>query len=56
MRAKSGYITRARGYAGYVKTKKGTELSFSVLFNNYNCSPSEAKHKIEKLLEALVEL
>ncbi len=56
MRAKSGYITRARGYAGYVKTKKGTELSFSVLFNNYNCSPSEAKHKIEKFLEALVEL
>ncbi|MDP2388301.1 MAG: D-alanyl-D-alanine carboxypeptidase/D-alanyl-D-alanine-endopeptidase [Bacteroidota bacterium] len=56
MRAKSGYITRARGYAGYVKTKKGTELSFSVLFNNYNCSPSEAKLKIEKFLEALVEL
>jgi len=56
MRAKSGYITRARGYAGYVKTKAGTELAFSVLFNNYNCSPSEAKVKIEKLLEALVEL
>jgi D-alanyl-D-alanine carboxypeptidase/D-alanyl-D-alanine-endopeptidase (penicillin-binding protein 4) len=56
MRAKSGYISRARGYAGYVKTKAGTELSFSVLFNNYNCSPSEAKQKIEKFLEALVEL
>lgn len=56
MRAKSGYITRARGYAGYVKTKAGTELAFSVLFNNYNCSPSEAKLKIEKFLEALVEL
>ncbi|HEY1040155.1 MAG TPA: D-alanyl-D-alanine carboxypeptidase/D-alanyl-D-alanine-endopeptidase [Bacteroidia bacterium] len=56
MRAKSGYITRARGYAGYVKTKAGTELAFSVLFNNYNCSPTEAKLKIEKFLEALVEL
>ncbi|MCD6067509.1 MAG: dacB [Bacteroidetes bacterium] len=56
MRAKSGYISRARGYAGYVKTKAGTELSFSVLFNNYNCSPTEAKLKIEKFLEALVDL
>lgn len=56
LRAKSGYITRARGYAGYVKTKKGTELSFSVLFNNYNCSPTEAKLKIEKFMEALVDL
>lgn len=56
MRAKSGYITRARGYCGYVKTKKGEELSFSVLFNNYNCSPTEVKGKMERLLELLVDL
>jgi D-alanyl-D-alanine carboxypeptidase/D-alanyl-D-alanine-endopeptidase (penicillin-binding protein 4) len=56
MRAKTGYINRARGYCGYVKTKSGKDLAFSVLFNNYDCSPKEAKLKIEKLLVALVDL
>ncbi len=56
MRAKTGYINRARGYCGYVKTKTGKELAFSVLFNNYNCSAKEMKLKIEKLLVALVDL
>lgn len=56
MRAKTGYINRARGYCGYVKTKSGKELAFSVLFNNYDCSPKEMKLKIEKLLVALTEL
>jgi D-alanyl-D-alanine carboxypeptidase/D-alanyl-D-alanine-endopeptidase (penicillin-binding protein 4) len=27
MRAKTGYINRARGYCGYVKTKSGKELA-----------------------------
>ncbi|MGZ3933255.1 MAG: D-alanyl-D-alanine carboxypeptidase/D-alanyl-D-alanine-endopeptidase, partial [Bacteroidia bacterium] len=56
MRAKTGYISRARGYCGYVKTKAGKDLCFSVLFNNYNCSAKEAKQKIEQLLVALAEL
>lgn len=56
LRAKSGYINRARGYAGYFKSKSGKDLCFAVLFNNYNCSASEAKQKIEKLLIAFTEL
>jgi D-alanyl-D-alanine carboxypeptidase/D-alanyl-D-alanine-endopeptidase (penicillin-binding protein 4) len=56
MRAKTGYINRVRGYCGYVKTKSGKELAFSVLFNNYDCSPKEMKLKIEKLLMDLVDL
>lgn len=56
MRAKTGYINRARGYCGYVKTKSGKELAFSVLFNNYNCSAKEAKLKLEKFLVELGEL
>lgn len=56
LRAKTGYINRARGYCGYVKTKSGKELAFSVLFNNYDCSAKEMKLKIEKFLVALVEL
>lgn len=56
MRAKTGYINRARGYCGYVKTKAGKDLCFSVLFNNYNCSPKDMKLKIEQFLIALAEL
>jgi D-alanyl-D-alanine carboxypeptidase/D-alanyl-D-alanine-endopeptidase (penicillin-binding protein 4) len=56
MRAKTGYINRARGYCGYIKTKSGRDLCFSVLFNNYNCTPSEMKAKIELFLVALAEL
>lgn len=56
MRAKTGYINRARGYCGYVKTKSGKELAFSILFNNYDCSAKEMKLKIEKLMVALADL
>jgi serine-type D-Ala-D-Ala carboxypeptidase/endopeptidase (penicillin-binding protein 4) len=54
--AKSGYITMARGYAGYVKNKKGEMLCFSLLANNYECSPTEMKRKLEKLLVAIAEI
>ena len=54
--AKSGYITRARGYAGYVKNKKGEMLCFSLLANNYECSPPEMKKKLEKLMIAIAEM
>ncbi len=56
LRAKTGYISRVRGYCGYVKTKSGQELAFSILFNNYNCSPKEARLKLEKFMVALGEL
>ncbi len=56
LRAKSGYITRARGYCGYVKNKKGEMLCFSVLANNYDCSASEMKNKLEKILVAIAEM
>lgn len=56
MRAKTGYINRARGYAGYVKTKSGKLLCFSVLANNYTCTPTEMKKKLEKILVAMAEL
>lgn len=55
MHAKSGYITRARGYAGYVKNRRGELLCFSVLANNYECTPAEMKRKLEKILVAIAE-
>lgn len=56
LRAKSGYINRARGYVGYVRDKKGEQLSFSLLINNYDCSATEVKKKMEKLLVLIAEL
>lgn len=56
MHAKTGYINRARGYAGYVKTKSGRLLCFSLLANNYTCTAIEMKKKLEKILVAMAEL
>ncbi len=56
LRAKTGYLTRARAYCGYVRTRSGKELAFSLIFNNYNCSAREAKLKMEKFLVALGDL
>ena len=56
MRAKTGYINRARGYAGYVKTKSGRNVCFSLLANNYTCTPTEMKKKLEKILIAIAEM
>ena len=56
LQAKTGYINRARGYVGYVKTKSGKLLCFSLLANNYTCTPTEMKKKLEKILVAMAEI
>ena len=56
MRAKTGYINRARGYTGYVKTQSGRLVCFSLLANNYTCTPGEMKKKLEKILVAIAEM
>lgn len=48
-RAKSGYITRVRSYAGYMKTKAGKEVCVSLIINNFNGSPSETRKKMEEI-------
>ncbi|MCB9365463.1 MAG: D-alanyl-D-alanine carboxypeptidase/D-alanyl-D-alanine-endopeptidase [Flavobacteriales bacterium] len=50
LRAKSGYMTRARSYAGYVTTKSKRELAFALIVNNYNCTPYVMKQKMESLM------
>jgi D-alanyl-D-alanine carboxypeptidase/D-alanyl-D-alanine-endopeptidase (penicillin-binding protein 4) len=56
LKAKSGYITRARGYAGYVKTRSGKQICFSVLANNYTCTAADMRKKLERILVALADL
>lgn len=54
--AKSGYMTRVRGYAGYVRTKNKRNIAFALIVNNYNCTPFQMKKKMEKIMIELAEL
>ena len=53
--AKSGSIGRVRAYAGYVTTKSGRSLVFSMNIANYNCSSSEARKKLTNLMVAMAD-
>lgn len=55
MHVKSGSLKNVRAYAGYVTTKSGRLLAFSIITNNFNCSSSQARKKIEKVLTALAD-
>lgn len=56
LRAKSGYMTRVRSYAGYVTTQSKRKIAFAMIVNNYNCSPYEMKKKMEKVMVKLAEI
>jgi len=56
LRAKSGYMTGVRSYAGYLKTKSSKELAFAIIINNYLSNPSRVKEKIEQFLIKLSSL
>jgi len=56
LRAKSGTVTRAKAYAGYVTSASGREIAFSVVVNNFSCRSQEARAKLEKLMIALSSL
>jgi len=53
LRAKSGYLTGVRSYAGIVRDKAGDELAFAVIVNHYSGSASGMKQQLEKLLSAI---
>ena len=54
--AKGGYITRVRSYTGYSTRKNGNLITFSLIVNNYDCSPVDARKKLEKLLDLIGQL
>lgn len=53
LKAKSGYLTRARSYTGYVTNTKGETIAFAFIANNYTCSPSVMRKKMEQLMVTL---
>ena len=56
LRAKSGYITRVRSYAGYLKTKSGKDICMSVIITNFNGTPTDTKKKMEQIFLKVYEL
>ena len=56
LKAKSGYMERVRSYAGYVTTASGKEVAFCFIVNNYSCTASQMKRKMEILLDGLSKL
>lgn len=56
LRAKSGYITGTRSYAGYLETKSNKMLAFTVIANNYTCNNSKMKSYLEEILLNIAEL
>ena len=50
VRMKTGSMTGVRAYAGYIKNAKGERLCFSVIANDFNCSGSQMKTKLEKII------
>lgn len=53
MRAKSGFMTGHRGYAGYMTTAKGRKVAFALMVNHYDITAGAMREKMEQLLEQL---
>ena len=47
MVAKSGSMTRIKSYAGYITSNSGKKYAFALIVNNYTCSSSALKSKME---------
>lgn len=50
LRAKSGYMTGSRGYAGFMKLQSGRTAALVILVNHYSISASLMRQRMEQLL------
>jgi serine-type D-Ala-D-Ala carboxypeptidase/endopeptidase (penicillin-binding protein 4) len=53
---KSGYMTRVRCFTGYVETKGGKLLAFTMMSNNYLFEVQDMRNKLERLMVLMAEL
>lgn len=54
--AKTGTLNGVKCLAGYIKTRSGKMLTFSLLINGYLGSVNQVKARMEQLLEPVVDL
>ena len=52
--AKSGSMQKVRSYSGFVQASDGKLYAFCIIVNNYNCSSSVIRKKLEDLMVAMV--
>ncbi len=55
IRLKSGTIGRVRSYSGLAKAKDGRMIAFSIIANDYTCSSSVIRKKMQAVLVKLCE-
>lgn len=53
--AKSGTLNNTKSYAGYIESATGKKIAFAIIVNDFNCSSSEIKTKMETILNYLSE-
>ena len=53
LRAKSGYLSGARGYAGYTTMQNGNLAAFVILANDYQGSPASMRISMLNLMHAI---
>lgn len=53
MYAKSGTMSRIKSYAGYIDGKSGKKYAFALIANNYSCSATVIRQKMEAVFNAI---
>lgn len=56
LRAKSGYMTGSRGYAGYMYLSSGRKIAFALVANHYSVSAAQMRRKMQEILLEIGEL
>ncbi|MBP5548374.1 MAG: D-alanyl-D-alanine carboxypeptidase/D-alanyl-D-alanine-endopeptidase [Bacteroidales bacterium] len=56
VRMKTGSMTGVRSYAGLVANSKGERLCFAVVANDFDCTGSQMRTKLEKIIIKIVAL
>jgi len=54
-RGKSGTIRRVKSYSGYVKSRSGRELAFSIIINNFTNTGNDTRRMMEKFIVGLAD-
>lgn len=50
MKIKSGSMDGVKSYAGYITNSKGDLYCFSIIANNFTCSPTQVQPHLEKIM------
>lgn len=55
LRAKTGTLSNVKALTGYLDTRSGNRLCFSLLVNNFSGNTEIIKKRIEKLIESVID-